>query len=125
MDTIQKIFISVGALSGAISVLAGAFGAHGLESQITAERLDTFHTAARYQMYHSIALLLTAWAISAMNSGLPKISGWLFIAGIFLFSGSLYLLVLTDTPWLGAVTPLGGLAFIAGWILLAISPFKG
>lgn len=108
----------LGALLAGIGVMAGAFGAHALEEMVSPDRLDTFETAARYQMYHAIALFV----MGLKDPGQPR-SRWiayLFLAGILLFSGSLYLLVLTDTAWLGAVTPLGGLAFIGGWLLLAI-----
>lgn len=108
----------LGALLAGIGVMAGAFGAHALEDMVSPERIDTFETAARYQMYHAIALFV----LGLKDPALPRAQwiAYLFLAGILLFSGSLYLLVLTDTAWLGAVTPLGGVAFIGGWLLLAI-----
>jgi uncharacterized membrane protein YgdD (TMEM256/DUF423 family) len=118
----QTIFFSLGALSGALAVALGAFGAHGLKSRLSAARLENYETAARYQMYHALALLAAFFAARQWPSSvLPTLAGWLFIAGTLLFSGSLYLLALTDERRWGAVTPLGGLAFIAGWICLALS----
>jgi uncharacterized membrane protein YgdD (TMEM256/DUF423 family) len=99
----SRLFIIAGALAAGIAVVAGAFGAHGLEGRVTAGRLETFKTGVTYQG----------------ASGPVTWAGYAFIAGIVIFSGSLYLLVLTDTGWLGAITPIGGVAFIIGWILLA------
>jgi uncharacterized membrane protein YgdD (TMEM256/DUF423 family) len=118
----DPFFFFLGNLLGGLSVALGAFGAHGLRSRLPTERLDNFETAARYQMYHALALLAAAFAAGAANaSALPVIAGWLFIAGTLLFSGSLYLLVFTGRRAWGAVTPFGGLAFIAGWICLALA----
>lgn len=114
-----RLFFIVGALAAGLGVVAGAFGAHGLETRVTAERLETFQTGVTYQMYHALALLFVGWAVMQWGHWAIQGAGYCFIAGILIFSGSLYLLVLTDTPWLGAVTPLGGVAFIAGWMLLA------
>lgn len=114
-----RLFFIAGALAAGIGVAAGAFGAHGLEARVTAERLQTFQTAVTYQMYHALALLFVGWAAVQWGGGAIQWTGYCFIAGILIFSGSLYLLVLTDTPWLGAVTPLGGVAFLVGWALLA------
>ncbi len=114
-----SLFLVAGAIAAGLAVVLGAFGAHALEGQVTPERLATFEIGVRYQMYHALALLFVGWAAAQQASGLFTWAGYLFLAGIVLFSGSLYLLVLTDTPWLGAVTPLGGVAFIAGWALLA------
>ncbi len=108
----------LGALLAGIGVMAGAFGAHALENIVSPDRLDTFETAARYQMYHAIALFVLG--LKDPDLLRAKWVGYLFLLGILLFSGSLYLLVLTDTSWLGAITPLGGVAFIAGWLLLAM-----
>lgn len=115
------IFLRAGALFAALGVLAGAFGAHLLEDVLTAERLDTFEVAVRYQMYHALALVGLGLFSERMVS---RKSGYLFIAGILIFSGSLYVLILTDTPWLGAITPIGGVAFIAGWAVLLYESFK-
>lgn len=113
-----RLFLSAGAFFAGLGVMFGAFGAHALEGRVTSARVEAFETGARYQMYHALGLLAVAWISSAWPSWQITWSGYLFIAGILIFSGSLYILVLTDTPWLGAVTPLGGLSFIAGWILL-------
>lgn len=115
-----RTFLVLGAVLAALGVAAGAFGAHGLAGQVPAERLATFETGARYHLVHALALVLVGilaerWAASRAL----RAAGWLLVAGVLIFSGSLYLLVLTDTPWLGAVTPLGGVAFIAGWLALA------
>lgn len=112
-------FWLLGAVLAGLAVAAGAFGAHALRDLVPPERIATFETGARYQMYHGLALLFVAWAAARRPSSLLRWAGYLFVAGIALFSGSLYLLVLTDTPWLGAVTPFGGVAFLAGWGLLA------
>jgi uncharacterized membrane protein YgdD (TMEM256/DUF423 family) len=115
----ERIFFAIGALSACLGVAAGAFGAHGLKSRLDAEMLTVFETAVRYQMYHAFALFVVAWALTRWPGHLMETSGWLFIAGTILFSGSLYLLSLTGQRWLGAITPLGGLAFLAGWLCLA------
>jgi uncharacterized membrane protein YgdD (TMEM256/DUF423 family) len=98
-------------------VAAGAFGAHALEGAVTPERLAVFDTAARYHLVHALAIVLAG--AMAMWLPLARVAGWLFTAGIVVFAGSLYLLVLLDAGWLGAITPIGGLAFMAGWGVLA------
>ena len=103
----------VGALMMATGVALGAFGAHGLEGTVSPERLDTYQTAARYHLIHGVGVL----AIVALGRG--RLAGWWIAAGAVVFSGSLYLLVLTDTPWLGAVAPIGGATMIGGWLALA------
>lgn len=104
----------------------GAFGAHILKDRLAANLLANFETGVRYQMYHALALLAVAWAISRWpNSGLPAAGGWLFVAGTVLFSFSLYTLALTGLRWLGAITPLGGVAFVAGWICLLVAAWRG
>jgi uncharacterized membrane protein YgdD (TMEM256/DUF423 family) len=114
----RTLFVT-GSIAAGLAVMLGAFGAHGLEAMVTPERLGTFETGVRYHMYHALALLFAAWASTQWPGRRITWAAYLFLAGILIFSGSLYVLVLTDTPWLGAVTPLGGLAFIAGWVLLA------
>ena len=101
------------------AVAAGAFGAHALKERLSSESLGIFETGARYQMYHALALFVVAWAGTRWEAGQFAWSGWLFVAGIVIFSGSLYLLALTGTRWLGAITPIGGACFLAGWISLA------
>jgi uncharacterized membrane protein YgdD (TMEM256/DUF423 family) len=117
----DRVFFALGAVSGFISVSAGAFGAHALRSRLTPEYLGVFETAARYQMYHALALLAVAWAITRGTGSTAQWAGWLFVIGTVLFSGSLYGLALTGIRWLGAITPLGGVAFLAGWLCLALS----
>ena len=115
----ERTFVRIGALSASLAVAAGAFGAHALRTRMDADLLQVFETAARYQMYHALALVGVAWATSRTDATGPRWAGWLFVAGTLLFSGSLYLIALTDTRWPGAVAPLGGAAWIAGWALLA------
>ena len=114
----MKYFFILGAALAGLSVVAGAFGARALKSKLTPELLTIFETAARYQMYHALGLIMVA----VVNEGsiLITIAGWLFLGGIIIFSGSLYILSLTGIRWLGAITPIGGLAFIIGWACLAI-----
>ena len=121
----DRIFFAFGALSGAMAVALGAFGAHGLKTRLPADLLATFETGVRYQMYHALALLAVAWAVTRWSgSSLPAAAGWLFVAGTVLFSFSLYLLALTGQRWLGAITPLGGVAFVAGWVCLALAAWR-
>src|SRR6056297_1912255 len=115
----ERIFYFLGAISAFIGVAAGAFGAHGLEDRLTAERLSVFEIGVRYQMYHAFGLIAAAWAYSKWPSNLMKTGAWLFVIGTVLFSGSLYLLSMSGLKWFGAITPFGGLAFLAGWICLA------
>ena len=122
----ERLFFAVGTISAFVAVAAGAFGAHGLKNSLSAEMLAIFETAARYQMYHAFALIAAAWAAQRFpNSSLVTTSGYLFVVGTILFSGSLYALSLTETRWLGAITPLGGAAFLAGWLCLAYAALKG
>jgi uncharacterized membrane protein YgdD (TMEM256/DUF423 family) len=114
-----RLFFITGSLFALAGVAAGAFGAHTLRNILTADRMDVFETAIRYQMYHAFALFLAGWAAEKHESGDFVKAGWMFLAGVALFSGSLYILVATETRWLGAVTPVGGMAFLAGWFFLA------
>jgi len=126
----NKTYVVIAALLGAISVILGAFGAHGLKSRMNAETFEIFETAVKYQFYHVFALLAVAFAAQYLPGNLIHWSGRLFIAGIIFFSGSLYLLSYfkmienAQMNWLGAVTPFGGLCFIAGWVLLAVSAIR-
>lgn len=119
-----RTFFIIGALSAGVGVAAGAFGAHGLKTRLSPEMLTVFEVGVRYQMYHAFALMATAWAQTRWPSSLVVIGGWLFVIGIVLFSGSLYLLSMSGMRWPGAVTPLGGLALLAGWICLAWAVWK-
>jgi uncharacterized membrane protein YgdD (TMEM256/DUF423 family) len=113
----NKALLAAGAINGGIAVAAGAFAAHGLRERIEPRALEIFETAARYQMYHALAMILCA-VIATRGA---RNAGWIFQAGIVVFSGSLYALALTDVKMLGAITPLGGVAFLAGWAWLAIT----
>lgn len=117
-------FFALGALFAMVAVAAGAFGAHGLRARVDPGMLAVFETGARYQMYHALGLLAVAWAAAVEPGRLASAAGWLFVAGILVFSGSLYALVLTGVRALGAITPLGGVAFIAGWACLAAWAFR-
>ncbi len=117
----DRNFLLIGAVAGFLGVGLGAFGAHGLRARISPEMLAVFETGVRYQMYHALALVLVAAVMPRVSSGLATAAGWSFVAGILLFSGSLYALALTGVPRLGAITPLGGLAFLVGWACLAIA----
>lgn len=124
-NALDRIFLLIASLSGGLAVALGAFGAHALESRVTAERLVTWETANRYHFTHTLALLAVAWAVTRLpESGLPVTAGWLMLAGTLIFSGSLYLLVLSGRTWLGAITPIGGLALIAGWLCLALAAWS-
>ena len=117
----DRLFIMIGALSAGIAVAAGAFGAHALRARVEPRMLEVFETGARYQMYHALALLAVAWVATRWPGPLVNTSGWLFVAGTVLFSGSLYAMTFTGIRALGAITPLGGVCFIAGWICLALA----
>jgi uncharacterized membrane protein YgdD (TMEM256/DUF423 family) len=117
----ENTFFLLGSLLAGIGVALGAFGAHGLRSRLSEDRVETFETGVRYQMYNSFGLLAAGYAAGHWSGSiLPTLSGWLFVVGIALFSGSLYLLVLTQKRWWGAITPFGGLCFIAGWLCIAL-----
>ena len=125
-DYLDRVFFILGSLSGGMAVALGAFAAHGLRSRLTPDLLANFETGARYQMYHALALLAVAWAVTHWTrSAFPAYAGWLFVVGTILFSFSLYLLTLTGARWLGAITPLGGVAFVAGWVCLALAAWRG
>ncbi|WP_293125549.1 DUF423 domain-containing protein [Microcoleus sp. bin38.metabat.b11b12b14.051] len=120
---ITRIFIAAAAVFGGLSVAGGAFASHALKNQLSDRALAIFETGARYQMYHALALLLVALLLNSLQESQTffAAAGWAFIAGTIVFSGSLYALSLTDIKWLGAITPLGGVAFIFGWGCLAIA----
>ena len=114
-----RFFLVIGTVLAGLAVALGAYGAHGLEARVSADRVATFNTGVQYQMYHALALIAVA---GFMAAGAPSIAQWAgisFLVGMVFFSGSLYVLVLTDTPVLGAVAPIGGTAFILGWGFLA------
>ena len=121
----ERTFLALGALSAGLAVVAGAFGAHGLRGRLSPDMMAVFETAARYHMYHALGLLAVAVVAGRLTGRSAVLAGWLFVAGTLLFSGSLYLLALGGPRWLGAVTPLGGLCFIVGWLALAWSALRG
>jgi len=125
----HKVFLKTAALTGALSVALGAFAAHGLKDLLAAENLQVFETAVRYQFYHVFALLATGILYKEFPGRPMKIAGILFITGMVLFSGSLYVLCYVKHQglalnWVGAITPFGGAAFIAGWVLLFVAVLK-
>ncbi|MGH8617780.1 MAG: DUF423 domain-containing protein [Burkholderiales bacterium] len=121
----DRVFFVLGCLSAFLGVALGAFAAHGLKPHLAADLLAVFEVGVRYQMYHALALLAVAWACAQRPCRLAVVAGWLFVAGTVLFSGSLYALSLTGVRWLGAVTPVGGAAFLAGWLCLAWAAWRG
>ena len=118
-----KFFISIAAIMAGLSVAGGAFASHALKDQISERALEIFETGSKYQMYHALALLMVGLFLSTheVTSTLLNAAGWAFIIGVVLFSGSLYALSLSGLKWLGAITPLGGVAFLVGWGCFAIA----
>lgn len=122
----SQLFTVSGAVFSLLAVVLGAFGSHGLRTRLEPRMLEIWETAVQYNFYHSLALIATGIVIFVLKQGAPaNWAGWFFIAGISLFSGSLYLYSITGIKWLAMVTPFGGLCFIAGWVLFAIACFKG
>jgi uncharacterized membrane protein YgdD (TMEM256/DUF423 family) len=119
--TSGRRFFRIGAILGGLGVAAGAFGAHGLRTLVSAEDLVIFETGVRYHLIHALAILAAAWAAGRFPGRAAAVAGWLFVAGIVVFSGTLYAMTLGAPRWLGAVTPLGGVSLIAGWACLAVS----
>jgi uncharacterized membrane protein YgdD (TMEM256/DUF423 family) len=120
-----KIVLSCAAISAMFAVVLGAFAAHGLKSKLSETLLNTFQTGVQYQMYHSLALILLVILYRQMPQALLVYSAGFMFAGIILFSGSLYMLALTQIKWFGPITPIGGVCFIVGWALLAAAALKG
>lgn len=125
----RKTFFRIASLLAMFGVILGAFASHSLKGKLSPEQLDTFQTGVRYHFYHALALLAIAVFLHFRKTKLLVLSAWLFTAGIVFFSGSLYLLATREwigfeAPWLGPVTPLGGLLFIAGWAMLFLSSFQ-
>ena len=117
-------WFAIGAIAAAIGVMLGAFGAHALKPRVDEDLLSIFEIGVRYHMYHALALLAVAWAAGRWPGNWVNTSGWLFVIGILIFSGSLYLMALSGARWLGAITPIGGLCFILGWIALAMAALR-
>lgn len=120
----MRLWIVIGAASAFVSVAAGAFGAHALKARLSADLLTIFETGARYQMYHSLGLIAVGLLAASRPSGLLDGAGWAMLAGILLFSGSLYALALSGVRALGAITPLGGVGFLVGWALFALAAWR-
>jgi uncharacterized membrane protein YgdD (TMEM256/DUF423 family) len=117
----DRFFFAAGSLLAFLAVAFGAFGAHALKSRLSSEMLDIFEVGVRYQMYHAFGLIAVAWALSRWPESNLNAAGWAFIAGIVIFSGSLYVLSFTGIRWFGAITPIGGVAFLVGWAILVWS----
>ena len=125
MNSVAKLFLTLGSISGALAVMIGAFGAHGLKEKLSADMLAIYKTGVEYHLYHTLALLAVRRLAMHFQSRWLTASGWSMVAGIVIFSGSLYALSISGVKILGAITPIGGLFFIAGWILLAVAVIKG
>ncbi len=125
MQPVARTFIALGSINAALAVILGAFGAHALKARISPEMLSVYHTASQYHFYHALGMLLIgALASQFRTPGALQLSGFLMLAGIVLFSGSLYILAVTGVTWLGAITPLGGVAFIAAWVVLGYAALR-
>ena len=125
MPAVAKLFLILGSINAMLAVVLGAFGAHGLKKILTPELLTTFATGVQYHFYHAIGLIVVGLVAFHLPASMQlRLSGWLMLAGIVLFSGSLYLLAVTGIRWLGAVTPLGGVCFIIAWAMLALAVVK-
>jgi uncharacterized membrane protein YgdD (TMEM256/DUF423 family) len=117
-SNVPRLFFVLGAGFAFLAVTFGAFGSHSLKAILAPDMLAVFETGVRYQMYHALALLVVGWTVHQYPQASFHVAGWLFVAGILLFSGSLYVLVLSGVRWLGAITPLGGVLFLVGWGVL-------
>lgn len=121
----MKLFLFLGSINAFLAVALGAFGAHYLKQKLSSDMLDVFHTGVQYHMIHALGLILIAVLSDKLaNSSMVSVSGWALFIGIVLFSGSLYALSLTGIKWFGPITPLGGVSFLLGWVLLAIAAWK-
>ena len=122
----DRVFFMIASLLGAVSVGLGAFGAHALRDRIEAGLLTNYQTGVQYMFFHALALFVVVLALTRWpTSNLTAWSGWLFVVGILFFSGSLFVMAFTGQRWLGAITPIGGVAFIVGWLLLALAAWQG
>ena len=119
VNPMDRLFFMIGSISAFLAVALGAFAAHGLKGKLTPDLFNVFEVGVRYHMFHALALLAVAWASPRWPGTYLTAAGWLFIFGTIVFSGSLYLLALGGPRWLGAITPIGGLAFLIAWLLLA------
>lgn len=116
----NRTFVSLGAVLALVGVALGAFGTHALRDKVTPKDLETWHTAVQYHTLHAVGLVVIGLLCAHSGAKLVRTAGWLHVAGIAVFGGSLYVLVLSGQRWLGAVTPLGGLCFLSGWLALAV-----
>jgi len=124
--TDARWFLLLGAANAALAVLLGAFGAHSLKTHLSADMMAVYQTGLQYHLFHALGLLAVGFALKQIgDSAWLRWSGWLMLAGIVIFSGSLYVLSTTGWKWLGAVTPLGGLSFIVAWVLFAVAATRG
>ena len=122
----ERTFFTLASILGGLAVALGAFGAHALKTRLSPDMLQIFETGVRYHFYHALALGLVVVAMQYWpKTNLPTIAGWLFVVGIVIFSGSLYILSTSGVRWWGAITPIGGVAFIAGWACLALAAWRG
>lgn len=121
VTTMPKLFICLGTFNAFIAVAAGAFAAHSLKNSLSESYLAAFRTAADYQFYHALGLIIIGLLLSSEYKQSTYVSGWIMLTGIILFSGSLYALALTGTRWLGMITPLGGICFLVAWLTIAVS----
>jgi len=125
MNPAARLFLILGAANAALVVILGAFGAHGLKARLGADMMTVYQTGVQYHMFHALGLLAVGLTLTQLpESALLKLSGWLMLAGIVIFSGSLYVLSTTGWKWLGAVTPFGGLSFIAAWVVFVVAAVK-
>jgi uncharacterized membrane protein YgdD (TMEM256/DUF423 family) len=116
--------VGAAAINALVAVAAGAFGAHGLRERLEPRMLEVFEIGVRYQMFHALGMFVAAW-LASRGLGLASTAGWVMQAGIVIFTGSLYALALSGVKVLGAITPIGGLAFLAAWAMLAVAAFRG
>ena len=121
----MAIWFAVGSILCGVGVLFGAFGAHGLRGRIDTDMLAVFETGVRYHLIHGLGVIAVAFAMTRWPSAGVTSAGWLFVVGIVIFSGSLYLMAVTNARWLGAITPIGGLCFLMGWGALAVTALRG
>jgi uncharacterized membrane protein YgdD (TMEM256/DUF423 family) len=121
---LDRVLYTCAGIAGFMGVALGAFASHGLKTKLAPDLLAVFDTAVRYQMYHVFAIIAAAWAWARWQHRVFGVAGWMFVAGIVVFCGSLYLLALTGTRLLGAITPLGGLAFLTGWLCLVVGALR-
>ncbi|MEO7217571.1 MAG: DUF423 domain-containing protein [Gemmatimonadaceae bacterium] len=126
MQPVARLFLTLGSVNAALAVIFGAFGAHALKARVSPDMLNVYQVGSHYHFYHALGMLIVGLLAMHLNNneGALRLSGYLMLAGVVLFSGSLYLLAMTGVTWLGAITPIGGLAFIAAWLVLAITVFR-